>query len=429
MPFRLTNAPTTFQQLMETCLRDLNLSWCVIYFNDIVIFSKDPTCHLIRLEAMFQKLEQAGPKLKPSKCELFCRQITYLGYIISAQGVVINGEKINVLKKWPNPIIITEVWSFLGFTRYYHWFIPKFTQIALPLYELTSSENAAKMRVAITWNDRCQQSFDELKCLCTTVPILTYADFTKPLKLHTNACGSGLYQTMMMGLMPSSPMPAGVWPRSIPIYPAHKLEFLILKWAVVKKFHRYLYGSAFDVYSNNNPPMYILTTAKLDTASHHWVASLANCNFQLYYRVGKANVNADALSRVALPMCIPNTFGTHHWVTAVAVQAVQEAAIEGPTQLIKVYSCDLSVMDWLEEGPQVTCMTAKDWQQAQLADLFLGQVIAKMQGETLGQCQCKQTDSPEFQQLLWECNHLKLRQDILYSKGLPRGFQKTPFQL
>ena len=71
MPLGLTNAPATFQQLMETCLRDLNLNWCIIYLDDIVIFSKYLVSHLERLEAVFQKLEQAGLELKPSKCELF----------------------------------------------------------------------------------------------------------------------------------------------------------------------------------------------------------------------------------------------------------------------------------------------------------------------------------------------------------------------
>ena len=83
MPFGLTNTPTTFQQLIETCLRDLNLNWCIIYLDDICHLLKDPTNHLKRLEAMFKKLEHARLKLKPSKCELFCQQITYLEHIIS----------------------------------------------------------------------------------------------------------------------------------------------------------------------------------------------------------------------------------------------------------------------------------------------------------------------------------------------------------
>ena len=102
MPFKLTYAPATFQRLMETCLEDLNLHWCIIYLDDIFIFSKVPTSHLKRLEAVFWKLEKAGLKLKPSKCELFWWQLAYLGHIISAQGVATDEGKIKVIKNVPH---------------------------------------------------------------------------------------------------------------------------------------------------------------------------------------------------------------------------------------------------------------------------------------------------------------------------------------
>ena len=95
-------------------------------------------------------------------------------------------------------------------------------------------------------------------------------------------------------------------------YPAHKLEFLALKWAVVKKFHKYLYGSTFDVCTDNKPLTFVSTMAKLDAASHQWVASLANYNFQLYYRAEKTNINVVALSRVSWPGCMSDTSDTPH---------------------------------------------------------------------------------------------------------------------
>ena len=91
-----------------------------------------------------------------------------------------------------HPTTVTKVWSFLGFTRYYCQFIPKFMQIAKPLHKLTSGENAGKKGAATTWNDRCQWSFNELKHLCTTLPILAYVNFNKPFKLHTDARTIGL---------------------------------------------------------------------------------------------------------------------------------------------------------------------------------------------------------------------------------------------
>ena len=123
MPFGLINAPATFQRLMESCLWDLNPHWCIIYLDDIVIFSKDLASHLERLEAVFQKLEKAGLKLKPSKYELFWWQFAYLGHMNSAKGVATDKGKINAIKNWPIPTNITDIQSFLGFMGYYHQFI------------------------------------------------------------------------------------------------------------------------------------------------------------------------------------------------------------------------------------------------------------------------------------------------------------------
>ena len=134
-------------------------------------------------------------------------------------------------------------------------------------------------------------------------PILAYADFTKLFKLHTDACGSGLgavlYQTHEDGTDAVIAYASRSLSKAESYYPVHKLEFLALKWAAVKKIHEYLYGLAFDMYTDNNPLTYIFTTAKLDAASHHWVASLATYNFQLHYKAGKANIDADTLLRVS----------------------------------------------------------------------------------------------------------------------------------
>ena len=143
-------------------------------------------------------------------------------------------------------------------------------------------------------------------------------------------------------------------------YPAHKLEFLALKWAVVKKFHEYLYGLTFNFHMDNNPLTYVLTTTKLDAASHCWVTSLANYNFRLHYRAGKANIDADALSSVSWPGCMPDNTNNHIKVPAAAMQAVQEAAIKEPACPIEAYSSDLHVLDILQDSNQVPSITLKD---------------------------------------------------------------------
>ena len=103
MPFGLTNAPATFQRLMETCLNDLHLNWCIIYLDDIIIFLKTPEEHVERLAAVFDKISKVGLKLKPSKCEFFKSRISYLGHIVSRNGIEMDPKKIEAIQKWPRP--------------------------------------------------------------------------------------------------------------------------------------------------------------------------------------------------------------------------------------------------------------------------------------------------------------------------------------
>ena len=306
-------------------------------------------------------------------------------------------------------------------------------QLAWVLNELTSGENVGKEKAVIVLGDRCQQSFDDLKHLCTMTPILAYVDFIRPFKLHTDACGSCmgavLYQTCDDGMDAVIAYARRSLTKVESHYPAHKLEFLTLNKAVVEKFHEYLYGLTFDVYTDNNPLTYVLTPAKLDAASHWWVVSLANYNFQLYYRAGKTNINADALLRVSWTGCMPDNPGTHLQVTAVAVWAMQDAPLKGPASPIEAYSSDLHVLDSIKDSLQVTYITEDDWCQAQWADLVLSLVIMRLQDGTLGQCQLTTTDPLELQQFLREHNHLKLRQGILNRKTLPKESQEALFQL
>ena len=169
MPFRLTNAPATFQRLMETCVGDLHLNWCIIYLDDVVIFSRMPEEHLEQLDAVFTEIGEAGLKLKPSKCEFFKCRIAYLGHIVLDKGIETDPKKIQAIVDWPEPKIVHDVHSFLGFTNYYWKFIYKYAQKAKPLNKLISGENAKKKHSKVDWTDECQAAFDLLNSLQTNV--------------------------------------------------------------------------------------------------------------------------------------------------------------------------------------------------------------------------------------------------------------------
>ena len=276
-------------------------------------------------------------------------------------------------------------------------------------------------------------AFDDLKTLCTTAPILAYANFTKPFKLHTDTCGTGLgavlYQTREDGTEAVIAYASTSLNKAESHYPDHKLEFLTLKWAVVEKFHEYLYGSTFDMHTDNNLLTYILTTAKLDTASHCLVASLANYNFRLHYWSGKTNIDANALSRVSWLECMPDNLHTDLKVNAATIRAILEAALDQPACPIEAYSYNLHVIGAIQDSQQVAQMTLDDWWQAQEVDPVLGIIIRRLKAGMLDQDWCKKTNSPKLGQYKREWNNLILQKGILYRQARPRESDETLLQL
>ena len=310
MPFGLTNAPATFQRLMETCMGDLYLDYCLIYLDDVVIFSKTYEEHLERLDAVFKRLHAAGLKVNNKKCHFFKHRIKYLGHIVSQDGISTDPDKIEAVKSWPIPKDVKDLQRFLGFVGYYRRFIKNFAKVAQPLHKLLqgSSKHTSKRRhrspFPFEWGEDQQNSFEKLIELCTSSPVLAYADYSKPFVLHTDASRDGLgavlYQGFEDGLKVIAYASRSVT-KSEKNYPAHKLEFLALKWAITDKFHDYLYGNQFTVRTDNNPLTYILTTAKLDATGQRWVSQLSDYQFKIEYRSGKKNIDADALSRIKWP--------------------------------------------------------------------------------------------------------------------------------
>lgn len=161
---------------MDLILADLQWTTCLVYLDDIIVFGKTFQEHLGRLEQVFRKLHQANLKVKPSKCNLFAKQVSYLGHIISVEGVKADPSKVETVRGWPVPRNQTEVRSFLGLASYYHRFIKGFAEIACPLHQLT--EKGRKFH----WGEDCQRAFLTLKSFLISAPVLAYPD---PLKMYS----------------------------------------------------------------------------------------------------------------------------------------------------------------------------------------------------------------------------------------------------
>ena len=191
MPFGLCNAPPTFQRLMLNCLGELNLTYCLIYLVDVIIFSRTEE-HLERMRVVFDCLREHGLKLKPSRCDVFKTEVNYLAHHVSKKGVLPSKKNLEAIAECPPPDTYTKVKSFVGLVGHYRCFIKRFANIAAPLYDLTSRENKDKKSEHLDLSPEAHEAFDRLKAACLQAPILSFPDFSKPFLLETDASGKGL---------------------------------------------------------------------------------------------------------------------------------------------------------------------------------------------------------------------------------------------
>ena len=214
--------------------------------------------------------------------------------MVGQEGVTTDPDKIKAVTEWPRPTTVTEGRSFLGFGSYYRRFIPNFCKVAKPLNTLLQNLEGTsnqKKKFKVNWGPEQQEAFETLQRLCTEAPILAYADFKTPFILHTDASSDGLeavlyqYQDKQRRVIAYASRSLSPSERN---YPAHKLEFLALKWAITDKFHEYLYGAEFQV------------------------AALSNYTFSISYKPGRNNTDADALSRIQWPEAVDISSQTVH---------------------------------------------------------------------------------------------------------------------
>ena len=192
MPFGLCNAPPTFQRLMQNCLGELNLTYCLIYLDDVIVFSNIPEEHLRRMHVVFDRLHEHCLKLKPSKCEVFRSEINYLAHHMSQKRVLPSKKNLESNAQCPPPDTYTKVKSFVDLVGHYRRFIKGFAKIAAPLYDLTSGDNKDKKSEHVDLSPEAREAFDCLKAACLQAPILSFPGFNKLFLLEMDASGRGL---------------------------------------------------------------------------------------------------------------------------------------------------------------------------------------------------------------------------------------------
>ncbi|KAG1955575.1 interleukin-1 receptor accessory protein-like 1-A [Pimephales promelas] len=437
MPQGVTGAPATFQRLMEKVVGDMHLLQVIVYLDDLIVFGRTLEEHEERLFKVLDRLEEFGLKVSIDKCQFCQEEVKYVGHIVSASGIAPDPEKVEAVTRWKMPTDLKSLRSFLGFCGFYRRFIKNYSAIVRPLTDLTKGYPPVKGKRDATstgkyfkeaepfghrWNQTCTEAFRKIVYCLTNAPVLAFADSTKPYVLHVDASANGL------GAVLNQEYPEGLRPVAYASrklssteqrYPTHQLEFLALKWAVVDKFHDYLYGVKFVVRTDNNPLTYILTSAKLNATGHQWLAALATYDFSLQYKPGKQNVDADVLSRY------PASKESDEWeeMPQTAVKAVSQLTSsslgdESPSRLIDqlcvppqsiptMYACPVQ----LETG-QMEWWTNEDLRSAQDQDPIIAPV--KKEVATNKVLNMPKSSNPAVALLQRQSQKLTIRDNLLH---------------
>jgi hypothetical protein len=296
LPFGLKISGNSFQRMMTISMAGLTPEVAFLYVDDLVVFGCSPEHHNKNLIKVFERLERYNLKLNPKKCAFMQPSVTYLGHVISDQGISPDPSKFEILLNYPVPENADEVRRFVAFCNYYRRFVPNFADLAQPLNSLLRKDSTFK------WDKKCQNAFETLKHKLVQPPILQYPDFHKEFKLTTDAsdiaCGAILSQEVDGKDLPiayaSKAFNKGEKNKSTILK-----ELTAIHWAVTF-FKPYLFGKKFTIFTDHKPLIYLFSmknpTSKLTRI--RW--DLEEFEYDVKYITGKTNAGADALSRIIL---------------------------------------------------------------------------------------------------------------------------------
>ena len=299
MPFGLCNAPATFQRLMDMILAGLQWSQCLVYLDDVIVVGRCFDEHLKNLRHVFDRFREAGLKLKPAKCVFCCKEVSFLGHIVSADGITTDPVKTEKVKSWPLPSSRREVQQFLGFASYYRRFIKDFAQIARPLHRLT--EKTASFQ----WNKECQDSFDMLRNKLISAPILTFPNYSQQFILDTDASDTGIGGVLSQ-VQDGEERVIAYASRSLSKperrYCVTRKELLAVVY-FTKHFRPYLLGRHFLLRTDHGSLMWLQNFKEPEGQLARWLEKLQEFDFEIVHRRGRKHTNADALSRLPCIQC------------------------------------------------------------------------------------------------------------------------------
>jgi hypothetical protein len=284
---------------MDTTMLGLNFKICLVYLDDIILQSPCVKTHLERLRMLLQRLHDANLKLKPSKCRLFQTAVSFLGYVVSADGISTDPRKIEAVQQWTQPNRLRHVRSFLGLCSYYRRFVPDFSTIAAPLHALTQKGRA------FVWTAECQTAFDELKRRLTESPVLALPRDGCRYIVDTDASDHGIgavLQQEQEGEERVIAYASRLYSDSEKRYCVTRKELLAVVY-FLRYFRQYLLGAEFLVRTDHAALQWLRKTPQPIGQQARWLEILESFQFTVVHRPGRLHTNADAMSRRPCRQC------------------------------------------------------------------------------------------------------------------------------
>ena len=305
MPFGLTNAPATFQSYINQVLHEFLDVFCTAYMDDIMIYSETLEEHVVHVRKVLQKLLDNKLYASLEKCEFHKDQISFLGYIISSNGIAMEPDRVSSIVDWPIPTSIRDIQIFLGFANFYRRFIEGYSRTTLAITNLLRKSSSP-----FEWTPAAQQAFDYLKDLFTSAPILRHFDPELPIHIHTDASGFAL-----SGIISQDSHPVAFWSRKYSPaecnYDIHDQELLAIV-SVFQHWRHYLEGAkhTITVYTDHKNLEVFMTTKVLNRRQARWAELLAGYDFVMTAIPGTKNPADGPSRRPDYAVDVPQPSGT-----------------------------------------------------------------------------------------------------------------------
>lgn len=290
MPFGLSNAPSTFMRLMNQVLRPFIGSFVVVYFDDILIYSKTKDEHLEHLKQVLQVLQENQLYINLKKCTFCTNKLLFLGFIVGEDGIQVDEEKVRAIRDWPTPKSVTEVRSFHGLATFYRRFVRDFSTITAPITECLKKGK-------FKWGPEQEASFALIKEKLSTAPVLALPDFDKIFLVECDASGVGVGAVLSQEKRPVA-------------FFSEKLSEARQKWSTydqefyavyraLRQWEHYLVQREFILFTDHQALKFLHSQKLINKMHARWVSYLQKFPFIIQHKSGVQNMVADALSRRA----------------------------------------------------------------------------------------------------------------------------------